>query len=116
MKLELLSNPKNVKDASVIKEIPGLMICPIDKIGDEDYWTFRVNLNHGQALVAIPKFGTLGIGFLKEIDWNRNLPYGCGVEKIWKHIASNKGEGNSITDCKKALNMLCDACSAYMGK
>lgn len=93
------------------------MICPIDKIGDENYWAFRVDLKNGQALVAIPKFATLGIGFLKEeVDWNSNLPYRCGVERIWKHIAPNKGEGNSVTDCKKALKMLCDACTVYMEK
>lgn len=39
---------------------------------DEDYWIFRVPLSENQAVVGFQKFGTVGIGFQHEIDWNTN--------------------------------------------
>jgi hypothetical protein len=75
---------------------------------NEDYWLFRVPLTEKQAIVAFPKFSTIGIGFQVEgADWNTNLPYGCPAEEIYEHIKENKGD-NKITKqrCIKAIKLL----------
>ena len=36
------------------------------------------------------KFGTMGIGFSEEEDWNTNLPYSCEADEIAKHIWKNR--------------------------
>ncbi|MEU0937664.1 hypothetical protein [Embleya sp. NPDC005971] len=77
----------------------------------EDYWMFRVRLSPSQAIVAFPKFGTIGIGFaVEESSWNTNLPYTCETERIYEHIARNKGD-ESITceDCVAAIRLIQDA-------
>lgn len=58
-----------------------------------DYWSYRVRLNDRQAIVAFPKFGTIGIGFAKEEDWNTNLPYTCHTLEILSHIWHNVDSG-----------------------
>jgi hypothetical protein len=74
---------------------------------DEDYWEYRVRLSDTQAIVGFPKFMTIGIGFAREEDWNTNLPYTCGAEEIYDHIAHNKGD-DAITreDCTAAIEMV----------
>lgn len=64
---------------------------------DEDYWVVRVRLSKQQAIVAFPKFGTFGVGFQVEDDWNTNLLYTCSAEEIFDHISHNKGD-DSISD------------------
>lgn len=64
-------------------------ICP-------DYWEYRVVLSPNQAILGFPKFGTIGIGFADEEDWNTNLPYGVRTALIVRHIFHNAG-GSSIT-------------------
>lgn len=59
---------------------------------DENYWLARVSLTDKQAIVCFPKFGTIGIGFQHEEDWNTNLPYTCEAEEIWNHIKHNKAD------------------------
>jgi len=79
---------------------PIMMTPPID----EDYWLYRVRLGGKQAIVAFPKFSTIGIGFAQEEDWNTNLPYTCGTEEIYEHIAHNKGDDSiSREDCLAAI-------------
>jgi len=74
---------------------------------DEDYWTYRVQLSEKQAILGFPKFSTIGIGFAVEEDWNTNLPYTCGTEEIYEHIAHNKGdEAISREDCITAISMI----------
>ena len=82
---------------------------------DEDYWTFRIKLYKDQALLAFPKFGTMGIGFAIEKDWNTNLPYCCSAENIYKHIKCNK-KYKEITKktCIEAIEILQNACDYYM--
>lgn len=77
---------------------------------DEDYWAFRVRLTDKQAIVGFPKFGTIGVGFAVEEDWNTNFPYTCGTEEIYDHIEHNKGD-DAITreDCLTAIRMVQDA-------
>lgn len=79
----------------------------------EDYWMFRVRVSPTQSLIAFPKFFTVGIGFAVEEDWNTNLPYTCGAEEIYEHIAHNAGD-DSITreDCVAAIRLLQDAVKA----
>ena len=74
---------------------------------DEDYWLMRVPVSRTQAIVAFPKFGTVGIGFQRETDWNTNLPYTCETEEIYNHIQHNRGS-RSITraTCLEAIRLL----------
>jgi hypothetical protein len=74
---------------------------------DDDYWSYRVRLSDKQALLGFPKFGTVGIGFASEEDWNTNLPYQCGTEEIFRHIAHNKGDDAiSDDDVREAIRMI----------
>ena len=57
---------------------------------DADYWAYRVKLYKDQGVIGFPKFGTIGIGFIIEEDWNTNLPYTCETEEIYNHIEHNK--------------------------
>lgn len=59
---------------------------------EPDYWSYRVRLTEGQAVVGFPKFSTIGIGFAEEEDWNTNLPYTCDAEEIRRHIWHNRGD------------------------
>lgn len=83
-----------------------LMITP--PVG-EDFWWYRVRLSDGQAIQAFPKFGTVGIGFAVEEDWNTNFPHTCPAREIFEHIKHNKGDDAiSDDDCVKAIAMLQD--------
>lgn len=74
---------------------------------DEDYWAYRVRLSETQAIVGFPKFGTVGIGFAVEDDWNTNLPYTCTSGDIFRHIAHNKGdEAIADEDCVAAIALV----------
>ena len=74
---------------------------------DEDYWQYRVRLSGTQAVIGFPKFGTIGVGFAQEEDWNTNLPYTCEADEIWQHIRHNKGdEGISDENCIAAIRMI----------
>ena len=59
---------------------------------DEAYWSYRVRLTETQAIVGFPKFGTIGIGFAQEEDWNTNLPYTCDTTAIRWHIWHNRAD------------------------
>lgn len=74
---------------------------------NEDFWMMRVKVSDHQAVVCFPKFGTIGIGFQHEEDWNTNLPYTSEAKAIFNHIAHNKGDDN-ITDesCVAAIEAL----------
>lgn len=85
----------------------GMMITP--KIG-EDYWSHRVRLSEGQAIVAFPKFVTIGVGFAVETDWNTNLPWTCETQQIFDHISHNKGDDSiSDADCVEAIRLIQEA-------
>lgn len=80
---------------------------------NEDYWLFRVKLHKDQAIVGFPKFGTIGIGFAQETDWNTNLPYTQNAEAILMHIAHNrKYDEISSEDCLEAIRMIQEAAKA----
>lgn len=82
----------------------------------ENYWAYRVDVGHGQAVVGFPKFMTIGVGFaVEKDDWNTNLPYVAGAERIWKHIRKNKGKGPTDEDCIKAIEMVCAAAAEDHG-
>ena len=92
----------------------GVMLTP--PVGD-DYWSHRVCVGGGQAVVAFPKFSTIGIGFaVEDVDWNTNLPWTMGTDEIFNHIIHNKNpkdlcDGESIADedCRQAIVMLQEA-------
>ncbi len=74
---------------------------------DEQYYILKVNLFKDHSILAFPKFGTIGIGFALEDDWNCNLPISCTNERIYNHIKHNK-KYKEITkkDCIKAIDMI----------
>jgi len=100
--MELKLEVKGQADGSHLA--PGIMWTP--DIG-EDYWRYRVRLSETQAMLGFPKFGTIGIGFAVEEDWNTNLPYTVDAERIYDHIARNKGDDAiSREDCITAIRMI----------
>lgn len=105
MKLKLEINANAVKDNAPLRAGSAqIMITP--PIG-EDFWLARVPVSEAQAIVCFPKFGTIGIGFQHEEDWNTNLPYSCKAEEIYAHIKKNRGDCNiSKAQCIEAIAML----------
>lgn len=79
----------------------------------EDYWKYRVRVADGQAVVGFPKFGTIGIGFAEEEDWNTNLPYTGDAESIRRHIWHNRAPLDDSTDSAalvvRAIEMIQEA-------
>jgi hypothetical protein len=74
---------------------------------NEDYWIYRVMVSDEQAIVAFPKFFTIGIGFAQEENWNTNLPHTCRAHEIFRHIRRNKGDDSiSDEDCIAAILMI----------
>ena len=73
---------------------------------DEDFWLLRVRVSKKQAVVAFPKFMTLGIGFARETDWNTNLPWTCDTAAIFAHIKHNRGEKIPDARCLAAIELL----------
>ncbi len=75
-----------------------------------DYWLLRVPLSANQAIVAFPKFMTIGIGFQQEEDWNTNLPYMIPAEQIFDHINHNKSDDTiHDADCIAAIRLIQEA-------
>ncbi|THV25983.1 hypothetical protein [Glycomyces paridis] len=88
---------------------PVMMTPPIS----EDYWAYRVRVADGQAIVAFPKFGTIGIGFAVEEDWNTNLPFDSSAETIYEHIEHNRGDETIAREtCLRAIRIIQDAIKA----
>jgi hypothetical protein len=85
---------------------PNILITPAIT---PDFWLYRVALTSKNAIVAFPKFGTIGIGFQNEEDWNTNLPYTCAAEEICDHIKHN------AADRKITRPMIIEAIKAIQG-
>ena len=98
-------NGSFVKDDAPIKI--GNTIAMITPPLNDEYWLARVPVSDSQAIVCFPKFGTIGIGFQHEEDWNTNLPYTSDAERIFNHIRHNKGD-DTIEDaaCIAAIQEL----------
>lgn len=79
----------------------------------DDYWKYRVRVADGQAVVGFPKFGTIGVGFAEEEDWNTNLPYTGDAESIRKHIWHNRAPLDDSTESAalvvRAIEMIQEA-------
>lgn len=100
--MELVLETKAQADKSAVA--PGIMLTP--RIGGT-YWAYRVRLTERQALLGFPKFGTIGIGFDQEEDWNANLPYGMDTEQVFQHIKHNKGDDSiADDDVREAIRMI----------
>jgi hypothetical protein len=103
LKLEKKAQPDLSPHIAINKKSIAVMTPPIKK----EYWSYRVPLSEKQAVVAFPKFGTIGIGFQQEEDWNTNLPHCCSAKDIFDHIAHNKADETiSDNDCIKAIEMI----------
>lgn len=79
----------------------------------DDYWKYRVRVADGQAVVGFPKFGTIGVGFAEEEDWNTNLPYTSDAESTRKHIWHNRAPLDDSTESAalvvRAIEMIQEA-------
>ena len=87
---------------------------------NSDYWAYRVRVADGQAVVGFGKFGTIGVGFAEEEDWNTNLPYTSDAESIRRHIWHNRGDDIEDTPegaalVVRAIEMIQDAVKADRG-
>jgi len=111
-KLELEFRNDFIKSTDVF--LTGDHTVMVTPLLNEDYWVFRIKLFKDQSVIAFPKFGTLGIGFAIEDDWNTNLPYQCTAEAIYNHIKCNKLH-KEITKkvCVEAIGILIKACDYY---
>jgi hypothetical protein len=110
LELEFRNEFKKADDGFQVGKMKIVMTPPLN----EDYWVFRVKLHADQAVVAFPKFGTLGIGFAIEDDWNTNLPYQCTTTEILEHIWHNH-KYDEITKpmLRKAIDILQRASKYY---
>jgi hypothetical protein len=101
-------------DGGISTYTDGRITALITPVIGEDYWVFRIKLFKDQALLAFPKFRTLGIGFALEEDWNTNLIYLATPRTIFNHIKCNK-KYKEITDqeCIAAIKVLQKACRYY---
>lgn len=107
MKLELQINSRAINDTSRSLEGSGIAITPPI---DEAFWLMRVPLSEKQAIVAFPKFGTIGVGFQVEEDWNTNLPAGTHAIEIFDHIKRNKGDSKIPRHrCIEAIQLIQEA-------
>lgn len=105
MKLVIETNETFIKANDAFKF--GQNVVLITPPLDENYWALRVRVSKDQAIVAFPKFSTVGIGFQRETDWNTNLPYNCDTYAIYKHIRHNKGDTQiRKKTCMDAIKML----------
>lgn len=101
MNLKLEVNTKTLVER---QPIPGMRLPPPI---DENWWLWRVAVSENQAIVAFPKFGSIGCGFQKEEDWNTNLPISEAAEDIYEHIKHNKGDDTiPKARCIKAIEMI----------
>jgi len=114
MKLEFNTNLFKLDEKYSQSFLEGGRIMITPAISD-DYWLFRVGVSDIQGIICFPKFGTFGVGFQIEEDWNTNLPYTCDTMEIYNHIKHNKGDAK-ISDaiCIDAIKMLQDACIKFV--
>lgn len=114
--LERRSDALDETDVNNVGGVVVLMTPPINS----DYWAYRVRVADGQAVVGFGKFGTVGIGFAEEDDWNTNLPYTGDAESIRRHIWHNRGERIQDTPegaalVVRAIELIQDAVKADRG-
>lgn len=105
---------KNFAENTTVEKLAksGILITP--PLDGENYWTFKVKVTQRQAVIGFQKFGTIGIGFLKEQDWNTNLPFKCETMEIYNHIKHNKGKTAKESDCIEAIEMIQNAAKEMM--
>lgn len=98
-------------DTFVIGKAVAMITPPVG----QDYWLFRVKLFKDQAIIAFPKFSTIGIGFaIEDKNWNTNLPYSLYPEQIYDHIRVNKKYDEiSKEDCIQAIKLVIKHSKAF---
>jgi hypothetical protein len=103
----LILERREQQDETGVAYGPGSTVLLTPPIG-EDYWTYRVRVGDGQAIIGFPKYGTIGVGFAVEEDWNTNLPVPfASPEDVYEHIKHNKGDDSiSDEDCIEAIRMI----------
>ena len=100
-------NPKFIPSVDTYTNGKAIVMVTPD-IG-EDYWLVRVKVHKEQSIIAFPKFGTIGISFAKETDWNTNLPYSVPADRLYAHIRRNKGfKSIKKADCIAAIETIQD--------
>ena len=114
-RLVLDVNEKYVRESPSVRL--GNAVVMVNPPVGVDYWVFKVRLYEDQAMIAFPKFGQMGISFLREERRNINLPAMSSAEDIWEHIKPNK-KYMQITKKMgiKAIQMLQGACKEHTCK
>jgi len=115
----VLERRSDAQDETAVAEgetVTVLFTPPINS----DYWAYRVRVADGQAVVGFGKFGTIGVGFAEEEDWNTNLPYTTDAESIRRHIWHNRGDDIEDTPegaalVVRAIELIQDAVKADRG-
>lgn len=113
-KVEFNTRFQPADDTFVIGKAVAMITPPVG----QDYWLFRVKLFKDQAIIAFPKFGTIGIGFaIEEENWNTNLPYSVCPEQLYDHIRANK-KYDEITkeSCIQAIKLIIKHSTTFMIK
>lgn len=106
MKLKVEINQKFVRANDTIQIGSGSVMFspPLDG----EYWRVRVKVSRNQAVIGFPKFGTIGVGFQHEEDYNTNLPYSCCPLKLFDHIKRNRRKADRKT-CIEAISLITKA-------
>jgi hypothetical protein len=113
--VQLEVNPTAIKENAPIVLAGGGAVMITPPISGE-YWLARVRITQRQAIVCFSKFGTIGVGFQRESDWNTNLPYTCPAEEIYEHIAHNKGRNKATKDdCVSAIKLIQEFAHQFRG-
>jgi hypothetical protein len=115
VKLQVQVNGAHVSDRPPIQTPSGGTILVTPPLTSE-FWLARVPVAKQQAVVCFPKFGTIGIGFQHEDDWNTNLPYTVPAEEIYDHIKHNKACRASKETCIAAIRLLSDYAAQLKAK
>ena len=114
----VLERRSDAQDETSVNEGGGTVVMMTPPI-NSDYWAYRVRVADGQAVVGFGKFGTIGIGFAEEEDWNTNLPYTGDAESIRRHIWHNRAPLEDTPDSAalvvRAIELIQDAVKADRG-
>ena len=117
MNNNLILEKRSEPDKTPTYQTEGGSVLMMTPAIDAEYWAYRVKLHQDQAIIGFPKFGTIGIGFTQEEDWNTNLPYTCEAEEIYNHIKHNK-KYDEITKEQviEAIGMIREQAKKDMGR
>lgn len=81
-----------------------------------DYWTYRVALSNGNAIVAAPEFGTLGIRYQIEDEYNVTNRWDYTANEIEALIRRNRPANTTREEAMSAIRKIQGAIRADLRK